>query len=69
MAIKVTWSRPKGADANTPLTYIVRMHVNPDIRDSNDCLNENFNIPRVRNALATNEITITAANCSRTSWF
>ena len=64
VAIKVTWSRPKGADATTPLTYIVRMHVTQDIRDSNDCLNENFDIPEVTNALATNELTIRASHCS-----
>ena len=69
VGIKVTWSRPKGADATTPLTYTVKMHIRPDIRDNNNCLDEYFNIPDVTNAQATNEITVTASHCTRPAGF
>ena len=65
VGLKVTWNRPKGADAATALAYNVKLHIIHDIRDSNDCLNEYFTInPIAANTLATNEIIITASDCS-----
>ena len=70
VGLKVTWDRPKGANPATPLAYIVKLHVIQDIRDTNACLNEYFTInPIAANTLATNEITITANDCSRPADF
>ena len=70
VGLKVTWSRPSGADATTPLTYAVIPHLIVPIHDNtyrnSHCLSEYFTGLTVGpNTLATNEITITASNCSR----
>ena len=70
VGLKVTWSRPKGADATTPLTYTVGLHLIVPIHDNtardSHCLPEYFtHLPVGPNTLATNEITITASHCSR----
>ena len=74
VGLKVTWSRPSGSDATTPLTYTVKLHLTvpgqdntrQGGRDYNYCLSESFSIPtQGPTSQQQNEFTITSAHgCS-----